>query len=65
VAEGFGENARRGGFAGAARSDEDVGVVHAVAFDGVFQRGDHMILSHHIVEILRPVFPGQNLIGLG
>jgi len=31
-------------------------------FNGVLQRGGHVLLSHHIVELLRAPFPRQYLI---
>ena len=35
----------------------------AVGFKGIFERGDHRILTNHILKGRRAVFAGQNLIG--
>jgi hypothetical protein len=56
--EGLGENAGGSGLAGAARTHKEIGVRHAVLFDGAGQGVGDMALSHHIREGLGTVFPG-------
>ena len=46
--EAFGEDAGDGGFAGAARADEQVGVGDPVLLDGVGQGLRDMLLPHHV-----------------
>ncbi len=60
--EATGHDARRGGFAGAALAGKDVAVGDAVLGDGIAQSGFDVLLVEHIVEGLRPVFAGNDLI---
>ena len=63
--EGFGEDAGGGGFSGAARADEEVGVGEAVLGDGVAQGADDVVLSEDVVEGFGAIFPGEDLIAHG
>ena len=61
-----GQDARDGGFAGAALAGEDVAVGDPVLRDGVFQRGLDVFLVDHVGKRLRPVFSGDDLVhGVG
>ena len=53
--ERAGEDLRHRGLAGAARADEEVGVVDLVLLDRVAQRADHVLLAHDLVEGARAV----------
>jgi hypothetical protein len=53
---GFGDDARRGGFAAPARPGKQICVGDMSAFDFVLDRNRYMILTRHIRERLRPVF---------
>ena len=54
-----GEQARRGGLAGAARPGEEVGVADAVLGDRVAQRGGDVVLADQLAEALRSVLAVQ------
>ena len=58
----LGEDARAGGFARAARADEDICVRQAPGLHLVFQRLGNMLLSDDLVKGLRPPFAVQRLI---
>ena len=60
--EAFGENARDGGLARAARAAEKVGVRDAVLADGVDERLRDVLLAHDVAEPLRPIFSRDDLI---
>lgn len=60
--QGFGENAGGGGFAGATRADEEVGVGEALLGDRIAQRADDMILTEDVVEGFGTVFSGEDLV---
>ena len=53
--ERAGEDLRHRGLAGAARADEQVGVVHLVALDRVAERAHHVLLPDDLVEGARAV----------
>ena len=53
--ERAGEQLGHGGLAGAARADEQVGVVDLVELDRVAQRAHDVLLAHHLVEGLGAV----------
>ena len=52
--ESLGVNARDGGFAGAARPDEQVGVGDALLVDGIGEGLGDVLLTHHIHQNLSP-----------
>ncbi len=56
------QNARDGGFAGAALARKNVAVRDALLRDGVFERGLDVFLADQLRKRLRPVFPGDDLI---
>ena len=56
------QDSRRRGFANAARPDKQIGVSQAVLFDRVFQRARDVRLADQIVECLRAIFSGENLV---
>ena len=56
--ERFGENARNGGFAYAARACKQVGVVQPLRSKRVGKRLHHVLLPHHFGEVFRTVFAG-------
>ena len=60
--EGLGKNARRGGLAGAARADKQVGMRQTFLLDSVAEGPDHMILTQHIAEGARTIFSCENLV---
>ena len=60
--EAFGEDARDGGLADAARAGEQVGVVQAAHFQRVFQRADDMALADDLLEVARAPFARQYLV---
>ena len=60
--EAFGENPGDGGFAGAARADEEVGVGNAVLGDRIGQRLGDMLLADNVGETLRAVFARYDLV---
>src|SRR5262249_30050975 len=53
------EDAREGRLAGPARPGEEVGLAHVPGRDRVPQRSDDRLLSDHVVEPLRTIFPVQ------
>jgi len=55
------EQPRRRGFAGAARAAEQVRMADATFTDRVAQRGDDVLLAHHLAEPLRAVLAVQRL----
>ena len=63
--ERLGQDARGRGLAGAARPDEEVGVREPLLLDGVFERLRNMRLADDLVEILRAIFAGENLVAHG
>ena len=60
--EALGEDAGDGGFAGAARAAEQVGVRDAVLRDGVGERLGDVLLADDIREPLRAIFAGDDLV---
>ena len=60
--ERLGEDARRGGLAGAARPGEQVGVRDRAVGDGVAQRALDVLLTDDVVEGLRPVLAVEGLV---
>ena len=60
--EALGEDAGDGGFAGAARATEEVGVGDAVLPNGIGQRLGDMLLADDVAEALRPVLTRYDLI---
>ena len=63
--EGFGEDARGGGFPCAARAHEDVSVGEALLLDGVLERGGDVLLADDVGKRLRPIFAGKNRVAHG
>jgi hypothetical protein len=63
--EGFGEDAGGGGFAGATRAYEEVGVGEALLLDGIAERADDVILTENVVESSGAVFSGEDLVAHG
>ena len=63
--ERFGENTCRRGFAHAAWSDKEISVSQSSVFDRVAQRAHHGILAENLLEQLRTVFAGENLVTHG
>ena len=61
--QAFGEDARDGGFARAARAAEEVGVGDAMGGDGVGKGLGDVLLPDDVAETLRPIFSGDDLIG--
>ena len=61
--EALGKDAGDGGFAGAARAAEQVGVGGPVLPDGVGEGLGDVVLADHIVEPLRPILSRYDLIG--
>ena len=60
------QDARDGGFAGAALARKDVAVGDALLRDGVLERGLDVLLVDHVLERLRAVFAGDDLVhGVG
>ena len=57
-----GEDARAGGLAGAARTDEDVSVGEPSGHYLIFQRLGYVLLSDDLIKGLRPPFAVQRLI---
>ena len=53
--ERAGEDLGERGLSGSARAHEEVGVMDAVGLDGVAERTHHVLLAHHLVEVLRAV----------
>ena len=60
--QAFGEDARDGGFAGAARAAEEIGVRDAFLLDGVGERLGDVLLADDVAKALRPIFSGYDLI---
>ena len=60
--ERFGENARRGCFAHAARARKNVGMRHAAGLDGVGERARDVLLPDHVGKRLRPPFSRDDLV---
>ena len=60
--ERFGENARGGCFAHAARSGKNVGMRHSPGLDGVGQRARDVLLPDHVAKRLRPPFSRDDLV---
>ena len=60
--EALGENAGDGGLARAARAAKQVGVGYPLSLNGMGERLRDVLLSHDILEALRPVFTGNDLI---
>jgi len=58
----LGEDAGDGGLTDAARPDEQIGVGEAVLSNGVLERGGYVLLTHHLLELLRAPFARQDLI---
>ena len=50
--ERLGQDARHGGLADAARAGEQVGVVQALRAQRIGQRLHHVLLPHHLAEVL-------------
>ena len=57
----LGKQARRSGFAGAARAGEQVRVTYLILLDRVFDSAFDMLLANDVFEYLRPVFSVQCL----
>jgi hypothetical protein len=60
----LGDQARGGGFPDAANARHQKGVGEPVATDRVAERLHHRILADQLVEALRPIFAGEDAIGL-
>jgi hypothetical protein len=58
-----GENPRGGRFADAARPGEHERLGEPAALERVAQRARHRLLSDHVVELLRPPFARDDLVG--
>ena len=58
----FGENARRGSFAHAARAGKNVGMRHAAGLHGVGERARDVLLPDHVGKRLRPPFSRDDLV---
>ena len=58
-------DARDRGLAGSALAGEDVAVGDALARDGVFQRRADVLLADQLVEALRAVLAGDDLVHAG
>ena len=58
-----GEDLRHRGLAGAARADEQVGVVDAVALDRVAERADDVLLPDDVGERPRAMTAVEGLLG--
>lgn len=63
--EGFGEDACRRGFAGAARAHEEIGAGEAVLLDGVAECFYDMVLAEDIGEGFGTIFSGEYLVAHG
>ncbi len=59
--KGLGQQAGRGGLAGAARAAEEIGVGLAPLGQGVAQGGDDVLLAHHVGKGLRAVLAVERL----
>ena len=59
----LGDDACRGGFAGASDAGHDESMRNAVRLKGVFQGADHRVLPDEVFECVGAVFAGQNLVG--
>ena len=59
--QGLGEQAGRGGLAGAAGAGEEVGVAHAVFPQGVAQGGGDVLLALQLTEELWPILAVERL----
>ena len=60
--ERLGQDARGRGLPDPARPDEEVGVRQPVLLDGILERARDVRLPDEVVESLRPVFAGEDLI---
>ena len=60
--EGLGEHARERGLAHTASTGEQIGMVEAVAIEGVDQGLQDMALAEHLGEGARPPFAGEDLV---
>ena len=60
--EGFGKNTSRRCLSYPTGTDKEVGVGQTFIFDGVAQRPDDRILAEDLLEQLRTVFAGKDLI---
>ena len=63
--ERLGHETRHGRLADAAQSREEVGVVDAPVGDGVLERGHDRLLADDLLERLRPVLAGEDLVAHG
>ena len=61
--DGLRQDAGGRGLAGAARPGEEVGVRHPAVAQRVAQRQGHMLLTHHLCEILGAPFAIERLRG--
>ncbi|OEZ64813.1 hypothetical protein JAB2_39240 [Janthinobacterium sp. HH100] len=61
--ERFGQDARQGRLADAARAREQVGVMQSAAVQGMRERAHDVLLADERLEILGAVFTGEDLIG--
>jgi hypothetical protein len=52
----------RGRLSHASHAGKDVGLGDPVVLDGVLQGLDHGLLADELVESLRPVLPGEDLV---
>ena len=59
------EEPSRGGFAHAAHAGQHKSVGDSASGEGVGQGPDHGLLTHQVLETLRPIFPRQDRIGRG
>ena len=64
VVEGAGQQAGGGGLADAADAGEHEGVGDAAGGEGVGQGADHGLLADQVLEGARPVFAGEDGVGL-
>ena len=56
------QDARRRSFPCPARPDKKIGVGQAILLDRILERAGDVVLPDHIVERLRSIFAGENLV---
>ena len=61
----FRQDSRSRGFAGSARSHENIGMRETVLLDRILQGASDVVLADDFVERLGPVFSGKNRIAHG
>ena len=64
VVQGPGQQAGGGGLADPAHAGEHEGVGDAAGGEGVGQGADHRLLADQVLEALRPVFAGEDGVGV-